>query len=129
MDTTDNKRVVQRLVEEGINGNRDETLDELCTPALARRLRDDFKSFRAAFPDWHMEIVQLVAENDNVVARFKCSGTQHGDWFGSRATGRYMRVDEVFVFTIENGRLAKSWSLEDTWSRTEQLAGRGAPSM
>jgi hypothetical protein len=30
-------------------------------------------------------------------------------------------VDEVWFFTVAEGRLARMWSLEDTWARLLQL--------
>jgi hypothetical protein len=32
-----------------------------------------------------------------------------------------MEVDEVWFFTVAEGRLDRMWSLEDTWSRLLQL--------
>lgn len=46
-----------------------------------------------------------MAENGTVVARRICQGTNLGDWLGVPATGRSMRVDEVWFFTVANGRL------------------------
>jgi hypothetical protein len=120
---TEPKLVVRRLVERVMNGNELEALDELCTPRLAPKLRVAFSEFRAAFPDWHQEIRELVAEGNTVVARFRCTGTHQGQWQGLAASGRQMRVDEVYFFRIEDGRLAGVWGLEDTWSRMQQLAG------
>ncbi len=34
-----------------------------------------FRKFRASFPYAHMEIVELIAEDDKVVGRFTCSAT------------------------------------------------------
>lgn len=89
-------------------------LDEICTPRLARKLRAWFAPFRAAFPDWRQEIVQLVAEGNTVAARFVCRGTNVGEWLGVPPTGRSMEVDEVYFFTIAGGRLDAAWGLEDT---------------
>lgn len=50
-----------------------------------------------------------------------CQGTNLGAWLGVPATGRSMRVDEVWFFTVVDGRLDRMWSLEDTWSRLLQL--------
>ena len=72
---TDPKTLVQRLVDDVINANNPDALHDLATPALARTLRRAFDQFRAAFPDWHQEIIQLVAEDNIVVARFRCTGT------------------------------------------------------
>ncbi len=115
------KELVRRLVEEAINDDKLDVLDEVCTQSLANQLRAWFAPFRAGFPDWHQEIVQLLAEADTVVARCTCSGTNLGEWLGVPATGRRMRVDEVWFFTVAEDRLDQMWSLEDTWSRLLQL--------
>ena len=120
---TDAKLVVRRLVDDVINANNFAALDDIATPALARTLRRAFDEFRAAFPDWHQEIIELVAEGNTVVARFRCTGTQHGPWQGLQPTGRAMNIDEVYFFRVTNGRLARVWGLEDTWTRHQQLQG------
>lgn len=115
------KELVRRLVAEVINDDRLTVLDEICTGGLANELRGWFAPFRAGFPDWRQEIVDLVAETGTVVARCICEGTNLGSWLGVPATGRTMRVDEVWFFTVAEGRLDRMWSLEDTWSRLLQL--------
>lgn len=121
--STQGKALVQRLVSEVINAGRTDVLDELCTPRLARGLRTAFGSFRSSFPDWHQEIVELVAEGDTVVARMRCGGTQQGEWLGEEATGRAMDIDEVFFFRLRGDRLDRMWGIEDTWTRLGQLFG------
>lgn len=120
------KRLVHRLVDEAINGANLDVLDELCTDRLAPKLRTAFEQFRAAFPDWRQEIVELVEEAPTVVARFRCTGTHHGEWQGLRPTGRAMRIDEVYFFRIAEGRIRGVWGLEDTWTRMRQLRGGDA---
>ena len=69
-----------------------------------------------------MEIVELVAENDIVVAHFKCSGTHRGEWLGVAATGRrFENVDEIYIFHVRNGKLASAVAVEDNLSRMRQL--------
>jgi predicted ester cyclase len=117
-----NKAVVRRLVAEVLNGGRLEVIDELFAPELASQARRWIAPFRASFPDVHMEIVDLIAEGDKVVGRFTCSATHLGDWLGHAPTGRrFERVDEVTIFRLGDGRIADSWSLEDTLSRLRQL--------
>ena len=117
-----NKAVVRRLVAEVLNGGRLEVIDELFAPELAPQARRWIAPFRASFPDVHMEIVDLIAEGDKVVGRFTCSATHLGEWLGHAPTGRrFERVDEVTIFRLGDGRIADSWSLEDTLSRLRQL--------
>ncbi len=116
------KALVRRLVDEVVNAGDLGVLEALYTPAMARAAARWIAPFREAFPDFRMEIVQLVAEGDTVVARFRCSGTHLGRWRGHDPTGRrFERIDEVYFFEVRDGRLARAWGLEDTLSRMRQL--------
>ena len=69
-----------------------------------------------------MEIVDLIAEGEKVVGRFRCSGTHLGVWRGRPPTGRrFERVDEVYIFRVRDGRIGEGWGIEDTRSREWQL--------
>jgi steroid delta-isomerase-like uncharacterized protein len=115
------KAVVRRLVDEVMNAGRLELLDEIYVPERVAAAREWIAPFRTAFPDVHMEVVQLVAEGDTVAARFVCAGTHQGAWRGQAATGRRFRVDEVYFFEFAGGRIARGWGLEDTHRRLRQL--------
>jgi predicted ester cyclase len=120
--TEANKQLVGRLVEDVVNERNPEPLDEIAQGAFARLGRRWISPFRSAFPDFRMEIVELVAEGDTVVAHFKCSGTHRGDWLGVAATGaRFEDVDEIYLFHIENGKLSSAVGVEDNLSRMRQL--------
>ena len=120
------KALVRRLVDEVINGRDLDVLDAVATPELAPKLRRAFGEFRAAFPDWQQELVEVVAEDTTVVARFRCTGTHRGKWQGLAPTGRTMRIDEVYFFRVSDGRISGLWGLEDTWTRLRQLQGDDA---
>jgi predicted ester cyclase len=92
----EHKALVRRLIDEVLNGGRLELVGELHTPAMAAAATEWIGAFRAAFPDVHMEIVELVAEGDAVAGRFRCSATHLGEWRGHAPTGRrFEDVDEV----------------------------------
>jgi predicted ester cyclase len=113
--------MMRRMVE-GINAGAEEaTVDELFAPRAARRVKRLFAEFRAAFPDWHEEIVALVAEGNTVAGRFRCSGTHLGEFLGEAPTGRRMEVDEVFFMRSEDGKFVDFWALEDSLNRMRQL--------
>jgi predicted ester cyclase len=62
-----------------------------------------------------MDVVDLVAEADKVVGRCSCSGTHEGEWRGHAPTGRrFERVDEVYFFRVQGGRITEAWGLEDS---------------
>jgi predicted ester cyclase len=118
----DRKETVRRFVDEAVNGGRDEVIDELFTSEMTGWVRDWFGAFRGSFPDMHMELLELVAEGDTVVARFACSATHLGHWRGHPPSGRrFERVDEVYFFTFEADRIAAVWGIEDSLDRFRQL--------
>jgi len=66
--------MVRRMVE-AINASEERIfVEKTFAPRAARRVKRLFAEFRSAFPDWHEEIVQLVAEGSTVAGRFRCSG-------------------------------------------------------
>jgi predicted ester cyclase len=97
-------------------------VDEIATGELARAAKRWVSPFRSAFPDFEMEIVELIAEGDVVVGHFHCSGTHSGEWLGVPATGRrFERVDEIYIFHVEDGKLSRAIGVEDNLARMRQL--------
>jgi predicted ester cyclase len=115
------KALVCRLVDQVINGGKLDLVEELFAPELAEPVRQAFTSFRAAFPDWREEIVDMVAEGDKVAVRFRCSGTLQGEFMGVKPNGRRQEVDEVFFLRVQDGRFVEYWVLEDNLARLRQL--------
>jgi predicted ester cyclase len=116
----ENKAMLRRLVEAHNAGNM-KVMDELFTPELAEQAKQGFTAFRSAFPDWREEIVDVVAEEDRVVGRFKCSGTHRGEMMSIAPTGRRMEVDEVYFLRVQDGKFVEFWGLEDNLTRMRQL--------
>jgi predicted ester cyclase len=118
-----NKNLVRRLVDEVVNARNLGALDEIAEGRVANAARQWIGPFRESFPDFTMQIVDLIAEGGRVVAPFRCSGTHQGEWHGRPATGRrFEDVDEIYVFRIENGRLAGTTAIvEDNLTRMKQL--------
>jgi len=117
----ENKAMVRRLVEAINAGAEDVAVEELFAPRAARRVKRLFAEFRRAFPDWHEEIVQLVAEGDAVAGRFRCSGTHLGEFLGEAPTHKRMDVEEVFFLRTKDGKFVDFWGLEDSMGRLRQL--------
>ena len=62
MTAEQNKLLIQRLVEEAVNQGNLDVLAEVADGEFAQAARQWVGPFRAAFPDFSMEIVDLVAE-------------------------------------------------------------------
>jgi predicted ester cyclase len=121
----ENKELVRRLVEDGINPRDPGIVDEVADGESAGIARRWVSPFQSSFPDFRMEIVDLITEGDTVVGHFKCSGTREGEWLGVAPTGRRIeRVDEVYVFRVKDGKLSSAMGVEDNLTRMHQLGLR-----
>jgi predicted ester cyclase len=122
----ENKALVRRLVQEVVTERNPDALDELAQGQFARLARRWISPFQNAFPDFRMEIVDLIAEDDTVVAHFKCSGTHQGEWLGEPPTGRrFENVDEIYIFHVKEGKLSSATGVEDNLARMRQLGVHG----
>ena len=117
-----NKQLVRRLIDEVVRTRDLDVLDEVAEGDFAERARRWITPFQGSFPDYTMKIVDLVAQADKVVAHLQCSGTHTGEWLGIAPTGkRFEDVDEIYIFTVRNGKLASAFGVEDSLSRLRQL--------
>jgi hypothetical protein len=90
-----NEVLVWRLIEI-VNAGDLDALEEVGDYRFAVEVRRWIAPFRAAFPDFRMEVREVITQGDRVVGHFKCSGTQLGEWRGVPASGRrFEDVDET----------------------------------
>jgi predicted ester cyclase len=122
MSSDHNKHLVHRLVEIVNKGDLD-SIDEVATGQIASDAERWVGPFRDAFPDFHMEVVEVIAEDDKVAGYFRCSGTHEGEWRGHPPSGRrFEAIDEIYVFRVEDGKLAGAIAVvEDNLTRLRQL--------
>jgi predicted ester cyclase len=106
-----------------VNARDFDSLDEVATGQIAGDARRWVGPFRDSFPDFQMEVVDAIAEDDRVVGHFKCSGTHRGEWRGRPPTGRrFEGIDEIDGFRVEDGKLAEALAVvEDNLTRLQQL--------
>jgi steroid delta-isomerase-like uncharacterized protein len=132
MCTDSNKAVIRTFVEAVNTKNHDlfrqvfaadatitfsgETM--ACDPEAARELA---AGWNAVFPDWHIDLLELVAEGDKVFARLPWTGTQHGPLLDLPATGRRVAVDEMILFRFVDGLVAEAWEVWDEATMRRQL--------
>ena len=134
MGTTErNKVVIGKFLEEVINQNRMDLADDLVVedfveldPLPGQRqgregLKEVLAMMRAAFPDIHWAVEEMVAEGDTVVTRFTWTGTHRGVFLGVPATGRNVSVKGVVIDQLADGKMSKSRILMDSLGMMQQL--------
>jgi predicted ester cyclase len=122
MTAEQNKLLIRRLVEEAVNPGNLQVLEDVAAGEFAVAARRWIGPFRGSFPDFTMEIADLVADSQKVAAHLHCSGTHLGEWMGHRPTGRrFQDVDEIYIFRVSGGKLAGAFGVEDNLARMRQL--------
>ena len=130
MDHTATMRRTYELISAGdIDGFGDLLADDFVehqeTPGLPPTkagVLDLFRGFRAAFPDLHMDAVDVLASGDRTVARVTVSGTQTGDFMGIPASGRHAEIDLIDIMRFDDAGLAcEHWGVADMLSLLQQL--------
>lgn len=76
---------------------------------------------RTAFPDFKLEIKRRVAEGDQLVTQWTCTGTQKGEFQGIPATGKRINLTGVALTRIENGKVVEERVYFDRLTMLEQL--------
>jgi steroid delta-isomerase-like uncharacterized protein len=79
------------------------------------------RMYRTAFPDMRLDVQFYVAEGDLVVTWGSIGGTHKGPLEGIPATGKSVRVKDVDLWRVENGKLAETWSHLDQAGLMRQL--------
>lgn len=76
---------------------------------------------RAAFPDWHSELHELIAEGDLVVERFTAGGTQRGEVMGVPPSGTVVSLPGINIWRLRDGLIVERWGLLDDLGFLRQL--------
>jgi steroid delta-isomerase-like uncharacterized protein len=132
----ENKALIKRWFEEVWNQGNSELIDELLAEdGLIHGLLDAsgnpveglagfhnfHDQFRGAFPDLIVNVEDVIAEGDKVVARCSVRGKHTGDQLGFAATNSPIQFEGVAIVRIENGKIAEAWNHFDFLEMNKQL--------
>ena len=76
---------------------------------------------REAFPDWRVDIEDIVGDTSGVAVRWSGTVTHLGPFHGAPATGRKISVSGINVYRIEDGKIAQEWEQMDSLGMLGQL--------
>src|SRR4028118_1208905 len=80
-----------------------------------------FSSMHTAFPDVQMNIDDMIAEGDKVVARVNVGGTHQGEFMGIDPTGNRVTITGIDILRIADGKIVEHWGKFDDLSMMQQL--------
>ncbi len=133
MSTEENKTFALRFIEVVINQGKLTALDELITAdAVDHSLppgmppgREGVKLFlgmlRAAFPNIHETVEDIIAEGDTVVTRTTWRGTHQGAFLGIAPTGKQVSVTGIAISRVASGKFVEHWQSSDNLGLLQQL--------
>ncbi len=134
MSVEENKGLARRFFDEIFNQANQQTANEILTPNVVahhpafpagihgpQAINQLVAGFRAAFPDLHYTIEDLIAEDDKVVARWAVRGTQLGNFQGLPPSGRQMAVTGINIFRVAGDKVAEVWISSDFLGMLQQL--------
>jgi steroid delta-isomerase-like uncharacterized protein len=137
--STANAALSRRWFQEVWNDRRTETIWEMMAPEGVGHMEgvevvgpEGFRPVHAAFldalPDLHIEVEGIVADGDEVVVRWRATGTHDGDGLGVPRTGSRVEIRGMTWHRYEGGKMVEGWdcwnhgalvsSLRDAASRT-----------
>ena len=125
-----NLEMFRIVVEEGFNKGNLDALDNLFAhdyqehqfglhPTLDG-FKQDIQFLRTAFPDFHLAIEDMVANEDDVWARMTATGTNRGSFMGP-PTGKTIKVAVFDVLRFKNGKISDHWGVPDRFAVMQQL--------
>jgi steroid delta-isomerase-like uncharacterized protein len=101
----------------------DETIerfpDRTCHGAdeIAGYFEDAFR----ALPDFHMEMVTIVEQDEHVFVHWRLTGTHRGHLLGIAPTGRKLSIDGMDHFTLRNGVVVSNFVIFDQMQYARQI--------
>ena len=130
MSVEENKVLATRFYDEILNGRKMDVADEILSlqyvdhSASAAGL-ENFKRYLAmitsVFPDIHVTVEDMFADDHKVAVRLTIRGTQSGLFRGFPAKGGQATWSGMDIVHISNGKIVERWSERDFLHMLVQL--------
>jgi steroid delta-isomerase-like uncharacterized protein len=134
-----NKAIVHRFLEEVLNQKNPTAAVVVCAPDMtwhggAMGEARDLPSFQSrlasiftSFPDLHVEIHDVIAEEDRVAVRLTLHGTHLGEFQGVPPTGKTISSAGLNTYRIGSNGIVEEWWQNDILGVLRQLNAMPAP--
>jgi predicted ester cyclase len=131
-----NKAAIRKQFDHSNSGDKNAIISDwsdsmanfgLAGKAMLTKAVDDIYT---TFPDWRLDLVDMVAEGDYVVARVKASGTHlgvgklavnKGVLIGIAPTKKHFVADHIHWYKLKDGKIVEHWATRDDIEMMRQL--------
>jgi steroid delta-isomerase-like uncharacterized protein len=140
MSTEQNKAILRQVYEAAFHQKNLDALDEVIAsdsidhnltpeqPSGLEGAKQVFSSFHSAFPDLQVNVEDMIAEGDKVVARLSVRGTHQGEFIGIAPTGNQVTFTGIDIVRIADGKIVERWGNFDDLGMMQQLGVMEQPS-
>lgn len=133
MATNQNQTLVRRFFDEMCNQRKLNVADELFAPNHAYHdpqaptgpgpegVKQVISTYQTAIPDAHWNIVETIVADNVIVTRWEGSGTQKKELNGIPPTGKFVKVQGIWIHRFKDNKIVESWNAWDTLGMLQQL--------
>jgi predicted ester cyclase len=80
--------------------------------------------FMQLMPDMSWKIEETLQTGNRVIVRGRAKGTPKGPLFGVEPSGKTLEIMSIDVHTVENGRIVRTYHVEDWAGAIRQLRAK-----
>lgn len=107
-------------------------IDEIFTPSYVGHVnahdivgtesaRGFIGGFLEGIPDAFYDVKETLTSDNRVIARWVCTGTQTGNFYGMPPTNKPISVTGITIFEIVDGKINQLWNNWDQFTLVQQL--------
>ena len=130
--TDRNKGLVRRWIEQGFNQHDVSVVDALFVEkpvvngvvVTQDAVKQSMRRHLSGFPDLHVTIDDVLAEDRKVAIWYTVEGTHGGEFEGVSSTGKRVKWTGIDLFRIEEDRIAEARFFSDLHGLLMQIATR-----
>lgn len=132
--SVENKRLIQRFVDEVMNGGNLNVVDSLFSPDYIPHdpsnpdrqggiegAKQFIRMLHMGLTDGQYMVQDMIAEGDRVAYRWILAGTHTGDFMGIPASGKDLYFSGMDMYRLINGKIVESWVIADALTMLQQL--------
>ncbi len=134
-DVEANEQLLRLFFEEVWNRKNEAAIDTMLAPdCVAYGLPDPdavlrgpaafkhlHRMFVGAFPDIQIAVLDVIAADDRVAARWRATGTHLGPHLGMPPTGKSVVLDGATICILRDGVMHEGWNMMDMGHLFESL--------
>jgi steroid delta-isomerase-like uncharacterized protein len=132
--TQRNKDTVRKYIQDAWNEAALDLVEELVTadapyhePVLSEApdgpdaRKRSIRVYHSAFPDAHISIEEMVAEDGLVAVRWTGRGTHEGELMDVEPTGTEVEVARMSINRVRDGEIVETWEVYDALGMLRQV--------